>query len=65
MEKRNFSREFKLQVVQELQSGKSVTEVCNEHDLKSTLVCRWRREYQKNPEHAFSGEATRAERTQK
>jgi transposase len=55
MEKRKFSREFKLQVLQELDVGKTPAQVCREHGLKIDLVCRWRREYRDNPEHAFSG----------
>ena len=55
MQKRSFSKKFKLHVLQELQSGKNISEICREHELKSTLVCRWRREYEKNPQHAFNG----------
>jgi len=55
MGKRKFSREFKLQVLQELDSGKAPAQVCREHDLKIDAVCRWRKEYRDNPEHAFSG----------
>lgn len=55
MNGRSFTREFKLAVLQELQVGKSVTEVCRERELKAEVVCRWKREYEKDPEHAFSG----------
>ena len=52
---RNFTKEFKLQVVQELLSGRPVVEVCREHNLYASLLCTWRRNYQQNPELAFSG----------
>ncbi len=55
MNGRSFTREFKLAVLQELQAGKSVTEVCRERELKAEIVCRWRREYERDPERAFSG----------
>jgi transposase len=55
MRRKKFSKEFKLQVVQELQSGRAPVEVAREHDLKVDLVCRWRREYLQNPQLAFSG----------
>ena len=55
MNKRKFSREFKLQVVQALQAGKAPAEVAREHDLKIDLVCRWRKEHQRDPQLAFSG----------
>lgn len=52
---RNFTKEFKLQVVQEVLSGKPVAQVCREHSLYASLVCTWRRNYQQNPELAFNG----------
>lgn len=55
MERRTFSKELKLQVLQELETGKTLTQVSQEHELKSDLVCRWRNEYQQNPAFAFSG----------
>lgn len=50
-----FSKEFKLEVLRELDSGKSVTQVCRERDLKSDLIYRWQHEFRKDPEKAFSG----------
>ena len=55
MERKSFSKEFKLQVVQELSSGKTMTEICREHNLKTSLVCRWRREHEQGPQYAFAG----------
>lgn len=55
MQKRKFSREFKLAVLQEVDSGKSVAQVCREHDLVANLITRWKREYQENPKEAFAG----------
>lgn len=55
MERRRFSREFKLQVLRELEGGKSVAQVCREHDLTRFLVSRWRREHDDNPGNAFAG----------
>ena len=54
MERRRFSREFKLRVLRELEGGRSVAEVCREHDLTRFLVSRWRREHDENP-GAFAG----------
>ena len=53
--RRRFSREFKLQVLQELESGKDMAELCREHNLTRFLVARWRREYEESPGLAFSG----------
>lgn len=55
MKRRRFSKEFKLQVLQELQSGKTAAQVCRSHDLKEMLVSKWKREYERDPLHAFSG----------
>ena len=55
MKKRKFSREFKLAVLQEVDSGKSVAQVCREHDLVANLITRWKRERQENPKEAFAG----------
>ncbi len=42
---REFTPEFKFQVVLQLMSGaKSITELCREHQLRDTLVYRWRDE---------------------
>ena len=55
MQKKKFSREFKLAVLREVDSGKSVAQVCREHDLVANLITRWKREYQENPKEAFAG----------
>ncbi len=55
MERKNFSKEFKLQVLQELETGKTLSQVCQEHELKQSLVCRWRSERERNPQYAFAG----------
>jgi len=36
--KKKFSREFKLQVLRELDSGKSMAQVCREFDVYQNLV---------------------------
>ncbi len=55
LERRRFSKEFKLRVLGELDGGKSMAEVCREYDLTRFLVSRWRREYDENPDRAFAG----------
>jgi transposase len=53
--RRRYSREFKIQVLRELDSGKSLAQICREHNVSRFLVARWRREYGENPEGAFAG----------
>lgn len=55
MRKRIFSREFKLSVLHELESGRTTAHVCRDHDLNKDLVWRWRKEYRENPGLAFAG----------
>lgn len=55
MNRRNFSREFKLKVLGELEAGRPAAELCREYELRHDLIYRWRREYRENPEHAFAG----------
>ena len=52
--RRKFTREFKLSVLNELES-KSFVQVCREHDISPSVLSKWRREYGGNPDEAFKG----------
>jgi transposase-like protein len=52
--RRTFTREFKLSILQELQS-KSAVEICREHNIHPVLLCSWKRDYERDPKGAFSG----------
>lgn len=54
MRGRAHSREFKLSVVRQLESGeRRPAQVCREHGLAEGLLHRWRREYRERGEAAF------------
>jgi transposase len=54
MVKRNFNREFKLQVVRQLARGeKRLAQLCREHGLCQTIVRRWRDQYAAAGENAW------------
>ncbi len=53
--RKNFDKDFKLLVVQDLLAGKSTAQVSREHDIKYDLARRWLREYKANPKYAFAG----------
>lgn len=53
--RKDFDKEFKLGVVQELLAGKPTAQVCREQGVKYDLARRWLREYNKDPQHAFAG----------
>jgi len=58
--RRSFNKEFKEKVLLELESGKSMAEICREYELNSTVVCRWKREQRQNPGVAFAGKGNPA-----
>lgn len=52
--RRKYTREFKLGVLNELES-KTPAQVCREQELNPNVVSRWKKEYETNPQQAFSG----------
>lgn len=55
VKRRRFTREFKLQVVREVESGKSIAQAAREYQIHPTMIGRWRKENLRCPERAFSG----------
>lgn len=53
-QRRKFSKEFKLQVIREIEAGKSIAQAAREHQLHPTLIGRWQKHLQ-CAERAFSG----------
>lgn len=54
MSGRVHSRELKMTIVRQLASGeKRPAQVCREHNLASSVVSRWRNEYDQHGEEAF------------
>lgn len=55
MPRRTFSREFKLEIVQQLATGeKRPAQLCREHNLAPSLVQRWRTQYAQDGAQAFT-----------
>lgn len=52
--KRQFTSDFKLSVLKELET-KRLAEVCRMHNLSASTVCGWRKDYDANPQEAFKG----------
>jgi transposase len=53
--RRSFTREFKLDVCQKVQSGQSTkSAVCREHSLSPTLLDRWLSQFESKGKTAFS-----------
>jgi transposase len=53
--RRRHTREFKISLIRELESGKNLAQLSRENNIHPTMISRWRLEYRKNPESAFSG----------
>jgi transposase len=54
--RRIFTREFKLQVLREIDSGtKTQSQAAREYQITDTAIYHWRLEYAKYKEHAFAG----------
>src|SRR5437773_7226014 len=54
MSGRVHSRELKLTIVRQLASGeKRPARICRQHNLASSVVSRWRNEYEQRGEEAF------------
>jgi transposase len=50
-----YTRDFKLAILAQVNSGISIAQVARENGLHPALVFRWKKEYKENPEKAFSG----------
>jgi transposase len=52
---RKFTREFKLEALKQLASGKSFAKLARELELHENVLRRWHREFEKQPSRAFPG----------
>jgi transposase len=55
LKRRRFTREFKLQVVRELEAGKTSAQAAREYQVHPTVIVRWRQEHLQYAERAFTG----------
>ena len=55
LKRRRFTREFKLQVVREVEAGKTLAQAAREYQVHSTLIVRWQKEHLQYAERAFLG----------
>ena len=55
VKRRVFTREFKLQVVHEIEAGKSQAQASREYQIADNTLSRWRKQYRKNSGRAFAG----------
>lgn len=55
LKRRIFTREFKLQVMREVATGKSQAQVAREYQISDNTISKWRRELRKYKDRAFAG----------
>ena len=55
LKRRQFTREFKLQVIREVEAGKAVAQVAREYRVHPTQVGKWRQLHRRYAEEAFAG----------
>ena|SRR5579864_854249 len=53
--RRIFSREFKIQILRELDAGATIAETARAHELHPETIYKWRREHHKYSARAFAG----------
>jgi transposase-like protein len=52
-ERKKFSRDFKVKVVQAYESGVSAVELSRQFEIHPNVIYGWSREYRKDPNKAF------------
>ena len=59
LSRRKFTREFKLEAIERLESGASVAAVARALEVSPGLLQRWRQEFRESPGAAFAGPGKR------
>jgi transposase len=55
LRRRQFTKEFKLQVLREIEAGKPLAQAAREHELHATTILGWRQRHEQYAERAFQG----------
>ena len=55
LKRQAFTREFKLRVVTEAESGKPMAQIAREHQVNANTLAKWRKQLRKYSDTAFAG----------
>ena len=55
LKRRQFSRDFKLQVLCEIEAGKSIAQASREYQISPSLISRWQEQHKQYQGRAFGG----------
>ena len=53
--RRIFTKDFKLSILAELKSGKNLSQLARENEIHPSLISRWKKEFEEDPDRAFAG----------
>jgi transposase len=57
-QRKKFSREFKIKVVEAYESGVSAVELSRQFEIHPNVIYAWTREYRRDPANAFGSAGT-------
>ncbi len=55
IKRRLFTKEFKLQVLREIEAGASIAHAARQHHLHPNVIRKWREQYARYADRAFAG----------
>ena len=55
LRRRQFTKEFKLQVLREIEAGKPLAQAAREHELHACTILGWRTRHEQYADQAFQG----------
>jgi len=55
MKHRKFTKDFKISVLSEFNSGKTIAQISSEKNISPSVISKWRNQYKQDPERAFAG----------
>ncbi len=55
IKRRIFTKDFKLQVIRQVQAGKALAQAAREHDLHPNLIAKWQKLHAQYAQNAFQG----------
>lgn len=55
VKRRSFTRDFKLQIIREVEAGKSQAQAAREYQITENTISKWRKQHRKYNDRAFAG----------
>ena len=55
LKRRQFTKEFKLQVLREIEAGKCAAQAAREHQIHPNMIYKWQKQQEQHGERAFPG----------